>query len=175
MNKLIDNQIQVDGRVEQLNIAQVTDTNKVTWVYYVDGYSLLQRFKIGVWETDPTFHYEGSADNVKAEIDAETWYDSPLGAASGYYIFTYTNGHWYYNENVVDITTYGITLIGGSAAEGAHIYVSYTVTTGGTKTLESYEYVDARPVAGASLIMFHNNRLLGRLPQRSKPSPMFRY
>ncbi len=159
MNKLIDNQIQVDGRVEQLNIAQVTDTNKVTWVYYVDGYSLLQRFKIGVWETDPNFHYEGSADNVKAEIDAETWYDSPLGAASGYYIFTYTNNHWYYNENVVDITTYGITLIGGSAAEGAHIYVSYTVTTGGTKTLESYEYVDARPVAGASLIMFHNNRL----------------
>ena len=29
--------IKIDGRVEQLNIAQVTDTDKKTWVYYVDG------------------------------------------------------------------------------------------------------------------------------------------
>ena len=33
------------------------------------------------------------------------------------------------------------------------------MTSGGTKTVESIEYVDARPVIGASLIMFHNNRL----------------
>ena len=50
MNRLVENtNIVVDGRVEQLNIAQVTDTDKVTWVYYVDGYSPLQRFKIGEW------------------------------------------------------------------------------------------------------------------------------
>ena len=160
MNKTIPSDgILVDGRVEQLNIAQVTDTNKVTWVYYVDGYSLLQRFKIGEWVTDPNFHYEGSADNVQAKIDDATFFDSDLGQHSGYYIFTYTNGHWYYNENIVDISTYGIRLIGGSASEGANINISYTVTTGGTKTIESIEYVDARPVAAASLIMFHNNRL----------------
>ena len=35
----------------------------------------------------------------------------------------------------------------------------YTVTSGGTKTIESIEFVDARPVIGASMIMFHNNRL----------------
>ena len=157
MNKLIDNQIKVDGRVENLNIAQATDTDKVTWVYYVDGYSPLQRFKIGTWVSEA--FETGSADNVKAEVDAETWYDSPLGGTSGYYIFSYHNGNWYYNENVVDISTYGLSLIGGVASEGAHIYVSYTVTTGGTKTIESVEYVDARPVVAAKLIMFHNNRL----------------
>ena len=169
MNRIIKNKIAVDARVEQLNIAQATDTNKKTWVYYVDGYSPLQRFELKNWdygkieagqETIESEAFEpGSADNVKAQIDAETWYDSPLGGASGYYIFEYQNNNWYYNENIVDISTYGITLIGGTASDGAHIYVSYTVTTGGTKTLESYEYVDARPVIAASLIMFHNNRL----------------
>ena len=157
MNKAIPNQIKVDGRVKQLNIAQATDTNKVTWVYYVDGYSPLQRFKIGEWvsESFPT----GSADNVKAEIDNETWYNSPLGGASGTYIFTFHDGHWEYNDTEVSLATYGISLVGGSPSEGSTITVAYTVTTGGTKTIESIEFVDARPVIGASLIMFHNNRL----------------
>ena len=157
MNKTIPNQIKVDGRVKQLNIAQATDTNKVTWVYYVDGYSPLQRFKIGEWvsESFPT----GSADNVKAEIDNETWYNSPLGGASGTYIFTFHDGHWEYNDTEVSLATYGISLVGGSPSEGSTITVAYTVTTGGTKTIESIEFVDARPVIGASLIMFHNNRL----------------
>ena len=58
MNKLVDGtDIKVDGRVKQLNIAQVTDTNKVTWVYYVDGYSPLQRFKIGEWKSKPFDEY----------------------------------------------------------------------------------------------------------------------
>ena len=158
MNKLIENtDIKVDGRVENFNIAQVTDTNKATWVYYVDGYSPLQRFKIGTWVSE-AFEV-GSADNVKAEINEQTWYDSTLGQQSGYYIFEYRNGNWYYNENIVDISTYGISLVGGVASEGAHVYVSYTVTTGGTKTIESIEYVDARPVIAAKLIMFHNNRI----------------
>lgn len=157
MNKTIPNQIKVDGRVKQLNIAQATDTNKVTWVYYVDGYSPLQRFKIGEWvsESFPS----GSADNVKAEINNETWYNSDLGDESGTYVFVYHNGHWEYNDAQVSLTTYGITLVGGSPSEGSTITVAYTVTTGGTKTIESIEFVDARPVIGASLIMFHNNRL----------------
>lgn len=160
MNKIVagDN-ISVDGRVEQLNVAQVTDTNKVTWVYYVDGYSPLQRFRIGDWVTDPTFQYSGSADNVKAEIDENVWYNSPLGSTGGTYIFTYTNNNWEYNSSVVSLATYGISLVGGSPSEGSTITVLYTVTTGGTKTIESIQFVDARPVIGAKLIMFHNNRL----------------
>ena len=157
MNKTISNSIKVDGRVKQLNIAQATDTDKTTWVYYVDGYSPLQRFKIGEWVSEA--FETGSADSVKAEIDEATFYDSDLGANSGYYVFTYTNGQWKYNENNISLATYGITLVGGSAAEGANINIAYTVSSGGTKTVESIEYVDARPVIAASLIMFHNNRL----------------
>ena len=160
MNEVVENtDIWIDGRVEQLNIAQVTDTNKVTWVYYVDGYSPLQRFKIGEWITDPNFQYSGSADNVQAEIDADTWYNSPLGSTGGTYIFTYTNGNWEYNSSVVSLATYGISLVGGSPSEGSTITVLYTVSSGGTKTIESIQFVDARPVIGAKLIMFHNNRL----------------
>lgn len=158
MNKLVENtDIKIDGRVENLNIAQATDTDKVTWVYYVDGYSPLQRFKIGEWTSYP--FETGSADNVKAEIDDETFYNSDLGQQSGYYVFEYTGGQWKYNENTISLSTYGVSLIGGNASEGAHINISYTVTTGGTKTVQSIEYVDARPVIAASLIMFHNNRL----------------
>lgn len=149
--------IKVDGRVEQLNIAQVTDTDKVTWVYYVDGYSPLQRFKIGEWNSSefPT----GSADSVTAEIDAETWYNSDLGSTSGTYVFTYHNGHWEYNDAEISLSTYGISLVGGGPSEGSTITVLYTVAEGGTKNIESIEFVDARPVVGAKLIMFHNNRL----------------
>lgn len=158
MNKIVEGtNIRVDGRVEQLNIAQVTDTNRVTWVYYVDGYSPLQRFKIGEWVSSafPT----GSADSVKAEIDADTWYNSDLGGASGTYVFTYTNGHWEYNESEISLATYGITLVGGGPSEGSTITVLYTVATGGAKNIESIQFVDARPVVAAKLIMFHNNRL----------------
>ena len=158
MNKVIDGSgIKIDGRVEQLNIAQVTDTNQKTWVYYVDGYSPLQRFKIGEWQS--TAFDPGSADDVTAEIDAETWYNSDLGSTSGLYVFTYDGTDWLYNEQVKNIANYGITLVGGGPSEGATITVNYTVTEGGAKTIESIEYVDARPVVAASLIVFHNNRL----------------
>lgn len=158
MNRVVEGtDIQVDGRVEQLNIAQCTDTDKVTWVYYVDGYSPLQRFKIGEWNSSefPT----GSADNVQAQIDAETWYNSPLGSTGGTYIFEYHNGHWEYNETEVSLSTYGLSLVGGSPSEGSTVTVLYTVSDGGAKNIESVQFVDARPVIGAKLIMFHNNRL----------------
>ena len=167
MNRLVWNMIKVDGRVKQLNIAQVTDTNKETWIYYVDGYSPLQRFKLRQW-TDENLEKEpiksmpfdtGSADNVTADIDSATFFDTDLGQQSGHYTFTFNDGAWWYNEKEIDIATYGITLVGGSPSVGAVINISYTVTSGGTKTVESIEYVDARPVIGASLIMFHNNRL----------------
>lgn len=158
MNKIVEGtDIKVDGRIEQLNIAQVTDTDRVTWVYYVDGYSPLQRFKIGEWQS--TAFPTGSADNVTAEIDAETWYNSPLGGASGTYIFEYHNGHWEYNESEISLATYGISLVGGGPSEGSTITVLYTVAEGGAKNIESIQFVDARPVIAAKLIMFHNNRL----------------
>ena len=158
MNKFIDNtDIKIDGRVEQLNIAQVTDTDKVTWVYYVDGYSPLQRFKIGEWISE---NFEpGSADNVTAEIDEAVWDGSPLGSASGTYVFEYHNGAWKYNNTTIDLATYGITLVGGNPSEGSTITVMFIVTEGGQKSVESIQFVDARPVIAASLIMFHNNRL----------------
>lgn len=158
MNKLIDNtDIRIDGRVSQLNIIQCTDTDKVTWVYYVDGYSPLQRFKIGEWVSE-SFE-PGSADDVTAEIDEETWYNSDLGQTSGTYFFIYHNGQWLYNDSPVSLATYGISLVGGDPSEDSSITVLYTVTEGGAKTIESIEFVDARPVVGASLIMFHNNRI----------------
>lgn len=156
-NMNVSQNIRVDGRTTQVNIAQVTDVNKQTWVYYVDGYSPLQKFKINEWVSQafPT----GSADNIKANIDKETWYNSPLGSASGTYIFKYTEGHWEYNDAEVDLATYGISYVGGVPSEDSTITVLYTVDEGGNKNIESIEFVDARPVIGASLIMFHNNRL----------------
>lgn len=44
--------IKVDGRADHIYIAQVVDTNRNNWVYYVDGYSPLQRFKIGEWRSE---------------------------------------------------------------------------------------------------------------------------
>lgn len=157
MNRMIDNNIKVDSRITQLNIAQVVDTDRNNWVYYVDGYSPLQRFKIGEW-TSEAFPAGVSAEDITVEIDDATWYDSPLGSESGRYTFRYKNGGWVYNEEVVTLSGYGITLNGEPAA-GSRIVVAYTVTSGGTKTIESIEYVDARPVEAARLIMHHNNRL----------------
>ena len=156
-NMNVSQNIRVDGRTTQVNIAQVTDVDKQTWVYYVDGYSPLQKFKINEWVSQafPT----GSADNIKAKIDKETWYNSPLGSASGTYIFKYTGVHWEYNDAEVNLATYGISYVGGVPSEESTITVLYTVDEGGNKNIESIEFVDARPVIGASLIMFHNNRL----------------
>lgn len=155
MNKFIDNQIQVDGRVTQLNIAQCTDADRNTWVYYVDGHSPLQRFKIGEWVSQA--YPVAPTENITVSIDEPTWWASTLGQQSGYYEFRYKNGSWYYDGSIVNLSDYGVSLSDVPANE-ARIYVSTTVS-GTTHTLESAEYVDVRPVVGASLVMFHNNRL----------------
>lgn len=47
MNKIVSGtNIKVDGRVKELGLVQAAD-----WVYYVDGYSALQKFKIGEWQS----------------------------------------------------------------------------------------------------------------------------
>lgn len=155
MNKFIDNDIRVDGRVTQLNIAQCTDANRRTWVYYVDGYSPLQRFKIGEWQSRS--YPVSSGEDITASVDEPTWWASDLGQDSGYFEFVYRDGDWLYDGSSVSLATYGISLSGTPAPE-ARIHISTTVA-GANKTIDSIEYVDVRPVVGASLIMFHNNRL----------------
>ena len=155
MNQFIDNDIRVDGRITQLNIAQCTDTDQNTWVYYVDGHSPLQRFKIGEWQSQML--PGASTVEITATIDETTWWGSDLGDASGYYQFIYRNGSWRYNGENVSLAIYGIAL-SGTPAEEARIYVSSTVS-GDIKEIDSIEYVDTRPVVGAKLIMFQNNRL----------------
>lgn len=156
MNKFVENtDIRVDGRITQLNIAQCTDADRNTWVYYVDGHSPLQRFKIGEWKSQML--PGATTEKITASINEATWWASDLGSESGYYQFIYRNGTWRYDGSTVDLATYGITL-SGTPAEEARVYVSATVS-GGTNTIESIEYVDTRPVVGAKLIMFHNNRL----------------
>jgi hypothetical protein len=155
--------VKIDGRVTQLNIAQVTDTDKHTWVYYVDGYSPLQRFKLQQWGNGDAIESEaypvGSADKISVNINEQTWYNSDLGSTSGTYVFTYHNWNWQYNSENVSLSTYGISLTGGSPSEGSTITVIYSVSEGGSKEIQSIQYVDSRPVIAASLIMFHNNRL----------------
>lgn len=158
MNEFIDNEIRVDGRVTQLNIAQCTDADRNTWVYYVDGHSPLQRFKIGEWVSEAFPNAVGV--DIAASVDEATWWASPLGSESGYYTFVYNAAlnSWTYDAQAVSLSTYGISL-SGIPAPDSRIYVSTTVTGGGNDTIDSIEYVDTRPVVGASLIMFHNNRL----------------
>lgn len=50
-NKLLDNTIRVDARTEAVNLVQGKD-----YVYYVDGYSPLQKFKIGEWISQEVTH-----------------------------------------------------------------------------------------------------------------------
>lgn len=160
--------IPVDPRAAQINIAQATppddgETKTPSFLYFVDGYSPLRRVVIGKWDSTYTFP-NTSGDDIKAEVDKNTWYSSDLGKTSGTYVFTYSDadgGKWLYNGSEVNLATYGITLkpAGSVPADGSTINISYTVTLGGTKKIESIEFVDARPVVGASMIMFHNNRL----------------
>lgn len=60
MNKIVENtNIRVDGRLDHLSIIQVKDT-----VYYDDGYSPFQKFKIGTWTSSKTADQQGDAQPV---------------------------------------------------------------------------------------------------------------
>lgn len=156
--------IPVDPRTKQINIAQATYpgndlTKPTTMMFFVDGYSPLRQMQIGKWIATP---FEStSGDDITVEVDEPTWFSSDLGDESGYFIFTYNGilGKWFYNADEFDLASHGISLSGGNPSDGSTINISYTVDLSGQKTLESVEFVDARPVVGASLLMFHNNRL----------------
>lgn len=159
----------VNPKAARIGIAQVSvpaynPALGITRVYVVDGVSPLRYMEVGAWDRDYTFPIT-SGDSVNISIDETTWFNSTLGEESGYYVFTYTNGNWTYNNENVDLATYGITLEDFHTlappipSEGSTVNIAYTVALSGQKTIESYEFVDVRPVVGASLIMFHNNRL----------------
>ena len=155
--------IPVDPRTKQINIAQATmpgatPTNPSTHMYFVDGYSPLRFVQLGKWEavSFPTTSGEG----IEISLNTNTWFNSRFGDESGYYVFTYGfDGKWHYNDEEVNLEDFGIKLENGTPSPKSTVNVSYTVALSGQKTVESYEYVDARPVVGASLIMFHNNRI----------------
>lgn len=153
MNKIVENtNLHVDARAKEVNIVQAVDN-----VYYVDGYTSLQTFKIGVWIS---YAFPGSAaESVQVgEPDLATFQASDLGGESGDYNFVYMNNQWYYKEDVVNLATYGISYIGSPAEDGT-ITVSYVAAGQTTEASISATYSDARPVVGASIICKHNNRI----------------
>lgn len=72
-----------------------------------------------------------SNQDLQLSINAETWRQSSLGGASGSYPFVYDTDHWEYSGSTVNLTDYGISLL-GTPATGDTITVNYTVGTQGT-------------------------------------------
>lgn len=152
MNKMIENtNLHVDARAKEVNIVQAADK-----VYYVDGYSSLQEFTIGEWQS--TAFPASTADSVKVTVNLSTFAGSDLGGESGDYIFTYESGDWKYKDNTVSLGTYGITYRGTPSDSGI-ITVSYVAAGQTVEASIDVKYTDARPVIAASIICKHNNRI----------------
>ena len=152
MNKMVEGtNIHVDARAEKVNIVQAVDS-----VYYVDGFSSLQKFKIGEWQSQA--FPASTADSVTASVDLATFVASPLGSESGEYTFIYTGGHWEYEDNEVDLATYGISYTGTPADSGMITVVYYVAGQTEPASIDA-SYADARPVIAASIICKHNNRI----------------
>lgn len=150
-NTTIPNNIKVDGRIQKLNLIQAEDK-----VYYVDGYSPLQRFTIGDWST---YTFPATAvEDVQVSINLNIWVASDLGGASGNYLFTLTGTQWYYQDNPVNLSDYGITITGDVVGTG-EITVTYVKATESTEASVSASYTDVRPVIAPSIIIKHNNRI----------------
>lgn len=150
-NKVIPTDFPVDGRVERLSIMQAHE-----FVYYVDGYSPMHRFKVGDWNDYYTFPIS-TTDSVSVEINADTWVASGIAEDSGTFIFVYNGADWKYKNEVVQLSTYGITLT-GTPSDSGEIKVTYIAATQTTEVDIQVEYYDARPVIAPSLIIKHNNR-----------------
>ena len=68
MNKIVEGtSIKVDGRAEEVYIAQVVQpgATEENFVYYVDGFSPLQRFKIDEWDSEEVISPDASLPIVK--------------------------------------------------------------------------------------------------------------
>lgn len=150
-NKVLPTTLPVDGRVKKLSIMQANE-----YVYYVDGYSPLHRFKVGIWDSYYTFPIS-TTDSVSVTINADTWVASGIAEDSGTFIFVYDEGVWKYKDEEVQLSTYGITLT-GAPSETGEVKVTYIAATQSTEVDLKVEYYDARPVLAASQIIKHNNR-----------------
>ena len=150
-NKTVPNSIPVDARATQIALVQGED-----YVYYVDGYSPLQRFQIGTWS-----HYSfpaSTADSVEVTIDLDTWASSGIAPESGEYRFVYNGSAWEYQDKVVTLSTYGITIIGTPSLNG-FISVIYNKAGESTPADVDAKYTDTRPVVAPSIIVMHHNRI----------------
>lgn len=144
----------IDSRSTQVNIVQGFD-----YVYYVDGYSVLQRFQIGNWGNYYAFP-ASKYENVTVSVDTATFASSDLGENSGTYLFFYNqeSKSWEYDGETKTLSDYGIT-ISGVPADSGIITVTYTAAGETVEADAAAEYSDARPVIGAGLICKHNNRI----------------
>mgnify|MGYP003290106788 CR=1 FL=1 len=152
MNQFVQGtDLTVDGRVERLNIVQAAD-----YVYYVDGYSPLQKFRIGDWTS---IQFDSTvADDIQVSVNLATWQASGVATASGTYNIYYRSGSWQLSGATVNLSTLGIT-ISGNYTEGGHITIIYSMASGETEASVTASYSDNRPVIGASVITLHNNRI----------------
>ena len=155
MNKMVTtfdtSQIKIDARAKSVSIVQGVDE-----VYYVDGYSPLQHFKIGEWVSSA--FPSSPTESVTASVDVEIFATTALGENTGTYLFTRKNGSWYYEDTQVILGDYGITVDDG-AIDGGTITVKYTKVGQSTPASASASYTDARPVVSPSIICKHNNRI----------------
>lgn len=152
MNRVVENtDIHVDARTKKVNIVQAADS-----VYYVDGYSSLQKFKIGEWQS--VAFPASTADSVTVSIDLDTFAASDLGGESGEYVFVYSGGVWKYEDVEKDLATYGISYT-GTPADSGFITVTYYKAGQIEEASVDASYTDTRPVIGASIINKHNNRI----------------
>lgn len=150
-NELVPNTLKVDSRATAVNLVQGED-----YVYYVDGYSPLQRFKIGTWQ--PYVFPDSTTDSVSVTINLDQWIASGIAEESGTYRFTYNGTAWEYKNEVVTLSNYGITILGTPALNG-FISVIYNAPTESIPANVDAKYVDTRPVVAPSIIVMHHNRI----------------
>lgn len=144
--------IPVDPRLEGLNLVQAAGD-----VYYVDGYSELQRFTVGEWQATS---YAQASGTPTASIDLAKFAASNLGRNSGLYQFVYRTPKWYYKDEAVLLDTYGITLGDeGVETEGDVLRVLYSKPGALESGSATVDYMQNSPVIGASIISFHCNRI----------------
>lgn len=151
-NTIIPTKFPVSGSTEGIYLVQGNE-----YVYYVDGYSPLQRFQVGDWNNYYQFPIS-TTDSVSVSINQDTWLASGITEGSGRFVFFYDNGAWKYKNEPVTLSTYGIA-IQGTVSEGATVIVSYIAATESTQVDLKAEYADARPVLAPGGITLHNNRI----------------
>ena len=152
LEKMVENvEISVDARSTAVSVVQAKDI-----VYYVDGYSTLQWFKIGEWKS--TAFPASTSDSVTVTADLNTFVASSLATDSGTFLFFRKDGHWEYDGAEIDLSLYGVS-ISGSVINGGFITINYTKAGQTTEASIQAEYTDGRPSIAPSIICKHNNRI----------------